>query len=393
MDNGKEVVAKIPNPNSGQPHFTTASEVATMKFAREVLRTPLPEVYAWSSRVQETLVGAEFILMEKMNGVELEHFLPEMTIQDRLEVVKAVAGYQKSWASVSFEVFGSLYFPEDVGESAWPSLTYLDHEGRKVHDPRFVIGPSTGREMFDNGRANIEFDRGPWKSLEDYHAAIGKREIARVKHIPELSSSPVSLHGPGLYQPTREKKTNALETYLTLFTHLLPADRYLGSPHLWHGDLHAGNIFVDPSNPTLVVGLIDWQSSELSPLYFQARQPHLIDHEGPTMHGLERPTLPADSAELEPSKKKAAQAFFYRQSCIWNARRFLSALSSRKPRHSCCFFSLATYSSTEKQRTWRKLANWKAYATPSPELKAPYIPFLSQPQISKQFKLIWRVQR
>jgi hypothetical protein len=32
MDNGKEVVAKIPNPNSGQPHFTTASEVATMKF-------------------------------------------------------------------------------------------------------------------------------------------------------------------------------------------------------------------------------------------------------------------------------------------------------------------------------------------------------------------------
>ena len=32
MDNGKEVVAKIPNPNSGQPHYTTASEVATMKF-------------------------------------------------------------------------------------------------------------------------------------------------------------------------------------------------------------------------------------------------------------------------------------------------------------------------------------------------------------------------
>jgi hypothetical protein len=30
MDNGMEVVAKIPNPNSGQPHFTTASEVATM---------------------------------------------------------------------------------------------------------------------------------------------------------------------------------------------------------------------------------------------------------------------------------------------------------------------------------------------------------------------------
>jgi hypothetical protein len=34
MDNGQEVVAKVPNPNAGIPHFTTASEVATMDFVR-----------------------------------------------------------------------------------------------------------------------------------------------------------------------------------------------------------------------------------------------------------------------------------------------------------------------------------------------------------------------
>jgi len=32
MDNGAEVVAKVPNPNAGLPHFTIASEVATMDF-------------------------------------------------------------------------------------------------------------------------------------------------------------------------------------------------------------------------------------------------------------------------------------------------------------------------------------------------------------------------
>lgn len=32
MDDGKEAVAKLPNPNAGRPHFTTASEVATMNF-------------------------------------------------------------------------------------------------------------------------------------------------------------------------------------------------------------------------------------------------------------------------------------------------------------------------------------------------------------------------
>ena len=36
MDDGKEAVAKIPNPNAGQPYFTTASEVATMSFVSKL---------------------------------------------------------------------------------------------------------------------------------------------------------------------------------------------------------------------------------------------------------------------------------------------------------------------------------------------------------------------
>ena len=42
MDDGREVVAKVPNPNAGISHFTTASEVATMDFVRptRTLSTP-----------------------------------------------------------------------------------------------------------------------------------------------------------------------------------------------------------------------------------------------------------------------------------------------------------------------------------------------------------------
>ena len=32
MDDGQEVIAKVPNPNAGMSHLTTASEVATMDF-------------------------------------------------------------------------------------------------------------------------------------------------------------------------------------------------------------------------------------------------------------------------------------------------------------------------------------------------------------------------
>jgi len=34
MQNGKQLIVKIPNPNSGPAHYTTASEVATMQFVR-----------------------------------------------------------------------------------------------------------------------------------------------------------------------------------------------------------------------------------------------------------------------------------------------------------------------------------------------------------------------
>ncbi|KAG6129926.1 hypothetical protein E4U38_004774 [Claviceps purpurea] len=194
MDNGKEVVAKVPNPNAGQAHFTTASEVATMKFAREVLSTPLPEVYDWCSRAEET----------------------------------------PSWASVSFVKFGSLYFAEDFEGENVPALVYTDDQGRRVEDPRFVVGPSTSREMFDAGRGDIDFDRGPWNSLEECHVAIGKREIACIQHVAHLPPSPVSLRGPGLYQPTREKKVAAIDCYLKLLKHLIPANRSLGSGTAQH---------------------------------------------------------------------------------------------------------------------------------------------------------------
>jgi hypothetical protein len=34
MRDGKELVVKIPNPNAGPAHYTTASEVATMQYVR-----------------------------------------------------------------------------------------------------------------------------------------------------------------------------------------------------------------------------------------------------------------------------------------------------------------------------------------------------------------------
>jgi hypothetical protein len=108
----------------------------------------------------------------------------------------------------------------------------------------------------------------------------------------------------------KEKKVKALHCYLDLIKQTLAEDQTISSAHLWHDDLHVANIFVDSAEPTKVVGLIDWQSAEISPLYFHARQPQIINYVGPPINGLERPQLPKDWEELEPSKREAANTLY-----------------------------------------------------------------------------------
>jgi hypothetical protein len=105
-----------------------------------------------------------------------------------------------------------------------------------------------------------------------------------------------------------------LHCYLNVVKYLLPADQKISSAHLWHDDLHVANIFVDPTEPTKVVGLIDWQSTEISPLYFHARQPHIIDYVGPPINGLERPQPQKDLDELKPSERERANTLYLQQS-------------------------------------------------------------------------------
>lgn len=99
--------------------------------------------------------------MEKASGVELEHFWPSMDIKDRFAVVKAIAGYQKSWTSISFKRFGGLYFASDLGADTGNEPLYVDESGNDIVDSKYAIGPSPGREWIDHGRVDVKLDRGP----------------------------------------------------------------------------------------------------------------------------------------------------------------------------------------------------------------------------------------
>ena len=147
--------------------------------------------------------------------------------------------------------------------------------------------------------------------------------MACVRKLSRLPASPITLFGPGTYQPTREKKLTALQYYLRLIDVLIPADPILRKPCMWHSDLHVENIFVNPANPTEVTSIIDWQSTEVAPLFVQVRQPYFLDHQGPQTTGLERPQLPANFAQLSTADQEQANGLFLHQSLCTLYRTFV----------------------------------------------------------------------
>ncbi|KAL8902175.1 MAG: hypothetical protein Q9207_004847 [Kuettlingeria erythrocarpa] len=322
LSNGGEVVGKVPNPNAGRAHFTTASEVATMDFVRSKLNTPTPRVYTWSSNAHNP-VGAEYIILEKVAGVQLEDVWVTLDMTQRLVIIKALAEYQMSWMSASFRRFGALYYADDLHGCKSLDCTYTNDNGEQVNDDRYAIGPCTGRDFFDDGRGGISFDRGPWTSVEAYRSAIGHREIACIQKLPQLPKSPISLHGPGVYTASRMKKIAAVEYYLALVDFLLPTDGSIRRPHVWHPDLHRENIYVDPTKPTQIVAIIDWQSASLLPLFDHAREPYVLNYDGPEVNGLERPKLAEDYDSLLPDAKRRAMKLYHSQVLLALYRKWI----------------------------------------------------------------------
>ncbi|KAF1960787.1 phosphotransferase enzyme family protein [Byssothecium circinans] len=320
MDDGREVVAKVPNPNAGVPHFTTASEVATMDFARKVLGTPAPRVYSWNSQAKSHPVGAEFIIMEKIEGVPLSQVWDTMLLPQKLQVLLAMTRLQNQWLSVSFSHYGSLYYAGDVPP---PVGNHYVKNGNAVKDSEFAIGPSTGRDWADAGRSNLDTERGPWATPAQYLQAARARETKAI-HSLKPPKQIALFCGSRLYQPNTEKKLTALAQYQQIINALIPTDTTITNPYLWHNDLHDDNIFVDPHNPEKITGIIDWQSCHVSPLFTHSPDPAFLAWDGLEPETLDLVPRP-DLSGLSPEESSAAVHEYSVQNVFIGWRKLMHA--------------------------------------------------------------------
>ncbi|EAS36249.3 phosphotransferase enzyme family protein [Coccidioides immitis RS] len=308
MHDGREVIAKLPNPNAGRLHFTTASEVATMDFLRNTLHLPVPKVHAWSSRASDNAVGAEYIIMEKQAGTMLSDMWETMRGKQKAQIVKQIVDIEKTIASTKFTKLGALYYKRDLPSSDHDTVLYVDRAGNEVHTEEFGIGPTNHRSFFDFGRGELDIDRGPWSTTTAYLEAVAHREISCVDMGLRYPLMPEGLfYGPGQYQPSASKKLSALRNYLKVAPYVLPDNRAIHVPVLWHGDLHLQNIFIDPAEPTRIVGIIDWQSVSICPLFMQVTMPGFLDYNGPIPKELGRVSLPPNFGFMTPDEQRKAK--------------------------------------------------------------------------------------
>lgn len=130
---------------------------------RSVLHTPVPKVLSWDSS-KNNPVGAEYIIMEKAPGVQLDQIWNQLDIGEMWKVTQSIAKYQALWAEVSFAQFGSLYYKQDLASAQSLVCYHSNGDAREVvTNEKFAVGPSTSRQTADDGRLGVDFDIGPCK--------------------------------------------------------------------------------------------------------------------------------------------------------------------------------------------------------------------------------------
>ena len=146
----------------------TASEVATLQFARDVLNLPVPCVFTWSGasgkRGHTNPVGADYIIMEEVPGVRLGERWRGFESADHVRpIMTGILDAESKFESMRFSRIGSLYFKEDVSEDlqAVPLLSGAVDATTQQLSEKYRVGPLINNQWWRGERAHMSLDRGP----------------------------------------------------------------------------------------------------------------------------------------------------------------------------------------------------------------------------------------
>ncbi|KAJ5576504.1 hypothetical protein N7535_003430 [Penicillium sp. DV-2018c] len=232
MDNGPCVVARIPTGIAGPPRLTTNSEVATMTYLQSKLSLPIPKILDWNDDPSNP-TGTEYIIQEHVLGVQLHQEWHKMNSRQHMLCTKPLSYTMKSMASLDFPAYGSLYFADAP----------LDSDSKIPFE------------------AGLLPNCGPWRDLTSYCRGLIDTGFSRLPK--EEVNDPKLLP----YQGSIQDHIRLLKASRKVIQKLIEDKRIAdaATPALLHPDFHKRNIYVSAEDPTVITGLIDWQSTSIEP--------------------------------------------------------------------------------------------------------------------------------
>ncbi|PYH82672.1 kinase-like protein [Aspergillus uvarum CBS 121591] len=254
FDDGYAVLARLPYKTTFPKHYAVASEAATLALLR-AHGVPVPKVLAYSPD-QTNAVGAEYILLERLEGTPLSNQWFSMDTKTRVKTMRQIVDVERRFMSIRFPASGSLYHRHDLAGSQCVIPVSDD----------IVVGPTAQHEWWYQERASLDVDRGPSpaKREMEFCEEFGKPRLHVERYLRELHQYQSLSAIP--YQ-------HLLADYLKLAPGLdVPSDHRMSRPILRHPDFLPNNILVNPSHE--VVGIIDWQHAVILPLCLCAGIPY-----------------------------------------------------------------------------------------------------------------------
>jgi aminoglycoside phosphotransferase (APT) family kinase protein len=159
FQDGMRVIVRLPYPSTVPLESGIASEVATMEYLR-LHGIPIPKVFDWSC-LSDNAIRSPYIIMEKVQGKELEYTWYTMTAKERMAVVEKIVDIESMLFAIQFPASGSIYFKDSMESIATETGIPLTVKGDRAD--RFRIGPSTEHLWWYQRRNELAVNRGPCK--------------------------------------------------------------------------------------------------------------------------------------------------------------------------------------------------------------------------------------
>ncbi|GFF63103.1 hypothetical protein IFM60648_00818 [Aspergillus lentulus] len=254
MDTGPCVVARLPTGIAGPSRLTTNSEVATMTYLQSKISVPIPKILDWSDDSSNP-IGAEYIFQEHVAGVQLHQMWPKMDSEQHMLCTKMLALAMRDMASLDFPAYGSLYFSDAP----------LELHMKIPFEQGFCVGPHCNPVFWNRNPGELGLYGGPSPNcgpclIETGFSRLPKEDAGNRDLLPHQGSIGDHINLLKISQEVMQKlvKNKRIQDAAT--------------PALLHPDFHKRNIYVSAEDPTVITGVLDWQSASIEPAFIYANE-------------------------------------------------------------------------------------------------------------------------